>query len=68
MNANGSRLFAVTKELWVQWQRTRDYWRDAKSLEFQHQYLEDLMSSVDKTVTVIDQIDKLMAKIKRDCE
>jgi hypothetical protein len=68
MNANGSRLFAVTKELWVQWQRTRDSWRDAKSVEFQHQYLEDLMSSVDKTVTVIDQIDKLMAKIKRDCE
>lgn len=68
MNANGSRLFAVTKELWVQWQRTREHWRDAKSLEFQHQYLEELMSSVDKTVTVIDQIDKLITKIKRDCE
>lgn len=68
MNANGSRLFAVTKELWVQWQRTREHWRDAKSLEFEHQYLQELMSSVDKTVTVIDQIDKLITKIKRDCE
>lgn len=68
MNASGSRLAAVTKELWLQWQQTRDFWRDAKSLEFQHKYLQELMSSVDKTVTVIDQLDKLMNKIRSDCE
>ena len=68
MNANGSRLFAVSKELWVQWQRTRDDWQDDKSLEFQKKYLEELMSSVDKTVAVIDQLDKLITRIRKDCE
>jgi hypothetical protein len=68
MNANGSRLAAITKELWLQWQRTKDDWRDAKSLEFEQKYLLELMSSVDKTVAVIDQLDKLINKIKRDCE
>ncbi len=68
MSASGSRLSAITKELWLQWQHTRDFWQDAKSLEFEHKYLQELMSSVDKTVTVIDQLDKLLAKIKSDCE
>jgi hypothetical protein len=68
MNANGTRLSATTKELWRQWQQTKEYWRDAKSQEFERKYLEELLASVDKTVTVIEQLDKLMAKIRKDCE
>ena len=68
MNANGARLGAITKELWLQWQQTREYWRDAKSQEFERKYLEELLASVDKTVTVIEQLDKLVMKIRKDCE
>jgi thymidylate synthase len=68
MSANGSRISGLTKELWNQWQYTKDSWRDAKSAEFEHKYLEDLLATVDKTVNVIDQLDKLMAKIRKDCE
>jgi hypothetical protein len=68
VNANGSRLSGITKELWTQWQQTREYWRDAKSEEFEHKYLEELLASVDKTVTVIEQLDKLITKIRKDCE
>jgi len=68
MNANGTRLAGITKDLWNQWQDTKNYWRDSKSEEFQHKYLDELMSSVDKTVAVIEQIDKLIAKIRTDCE
>jgi len=68
MNANGSRLSGITKELWTQWLQTREYWRDSKSEEFEHKYLEELLASVDKTVTVIEQLDKLITKIKKDCE
>ena len=46
----------------------RASWRDAKSDEFQHKYLEELVSSVDKTVAVIEQLDKLILKIRHDCE
>ena len=68
MNANGARLGAITKELWQQWQQTREYWQDAKSQEFERKYLEELLASVDKTVTVIEQLDKLVMKIRKDCE
>ena len=68
MNANGTRLGAITKELWNQWQQTKQYWKDAKSEEFEHKYLEELVASVDKTVMVIEQLDKLLSKIRRDCE
>ncbi len=68
MSANGARLEAITKELRVQWQQTKNFWSDAKSAEFERKYLEELFSSVDRAVGVIDQLDKLITKIKKDCE
>jgi hypothetical protein len=68
MNANGSRLEGLSRELRSQWQQTRLYWRDAKSEEFDRRYMQELLSGVDKTVTVIEQLDKLLAKIRKDCE
>lgn len=68
MNASGTRLSAITKELWNQWLQTKDYWQDSRAAEFERRYLEELLSNVDKAVTVIEQLDKLVTKIKRDCE
>jgi len=51
-----------------QWQETRESWQDAKSGEFEHRYLEELLAAVERTVTVIEKIDKLMEKIRKDCE
>jgi hypothetical protein len=68
MNANGSRLSGITRDLWGQWQQTKAYWRDAKAQEFENRYLAELLSSVDKTVGVIEQLDKLLQKIRKDCE
>jgi hypothetical protein len=68
MNANAARLAGITKDLLNHWQQTREYWQDAKSLEFEHKYLDELSAGVDKAVGVIDQLDKLLVKIRRDCE
>lgn len=68
MNATSGRLSAITKELWVKWQHTRESWADAKSLEFERKYLQELNASVDKAVSVMEQLDKLLTKIKSDCE
>jgi hypothetical protein len=68
MKASGSRLAGLTKELRAQWQDTKNYWKDAKSQEFEHKYMEELLASVDRAVTVIDQLDKLVTKIRKDCE
>jgi len=68
MNSNGTRLAGATRELWLHWQETKNYWRDTKSQEFEAQYLSELVTSVDKTVAVIEQLDKLLTKIRKDCE
>jgi hypothetical protein len=68
MSGTGSKLMAITKELSSQWQQTKEHWRDAKSEEFERQYLEELFVSVDRAVTVMEQLDQLLAKIRHDCE
>jgi hypothetical protein len=68
MNANGSRLSGITKDLCAHWHQTKEHWRDAKCAEFERKYIEELVASVDKTVAVIDQLDNLLMKIRKDCE
>ena len=68
MNANASRLSGITRDLWGQWQQTKAYWRDARAKDFEDRYLAELYSTVDKTVEVIEQLDKLLLRIKKDCE
>ena len=68
MSATGTRLAMLTQQLSQQWQNTKDYWRDAKCQEFERKYMEELTAGVDTAVTVIEQLDKLLAKIKKDCE
>jgi len=68
MKGSSNRLSGITKELWAQWLDTKSYWRDAKSEEFERRYMEELLAGVDRAVTVIEQLDKLMTKIRKDCE
>ena len=68
MKASGNRLSGITKELRAQWEDTKTYWKDAKSLEFERRYMDELLASVDRSVTVIEQLDKLITKIRKDCE
>ena len=68
MRGNGLKLAAITKELSHQWQQTKEYWGDAKSQEFERKYIEELLSNVDRAVGVIDELDKLVGKIRNDCE
>lgn len=68
MNASGTRLSGLTRELWLKWQQTKDSWRDSKSLEFEQQYLSELLPSLERTVASIEQLDNLLKKIRKDCE
>jgi len=68
VKTSSARLAGLTKELHAQWQDTKHYWKDAKSLEFEHKYMEELFASVDRAATVIEQLDKLLSKIRTDCE
>jgi hypothetical protein len=66
--ANKTRLTSVTHELFNRWRETKQHWRDAKAAEFERLYIEELNASVNAASGVIDQLDKIMAKIKKDCE
>lgn len=68
MSPNSSRLSAVTKDLLAQWQQTKEYWTDVKSIEFERKYLEELKAGVDAAVTIMEQLDNLLTKIRKDCE
>ncbi len=68
MAVNRARLAAITKELSARWDETKERWRDAKCDEFQRKYMDELFASVDTSLGVIEQLDKLAAKIRSDCE
>jgi hypothetical protein len=68
MNASRARLEALSKELRLQWLQTKEYWADAKSQEFEQKFLQELFVSVERSVGVIEQLDKVINKIKKDCE
>jgi hypothetical protein len=68
INGNGKRLAMLTLQLANQWQQTREHWQDARGLEFEQRYMQELTQSVDRAVAVIEQLDKVVAKIRNDCE
>lgn len=66
--ACGPQLVQATKELSLEWERTRAHWRDAKSLEFEKQYLAELPHHIARAVEAIEEINALLNKIRSDCE
>jgi len=68
MTGNKSKLIALTKVLSSQWQQTRESWKDSRSREFDRLYMDELLNAVDQAVPVIDQLEKLVRKIRSDCE
>jgi hypothetical protein len=68
LSANRSRLAAITKELALRWDETKNYWRDGKSHEFEQRYMHPLLAQVDKSATVIEKLEKLLTEVRNDCE
>ena len=68
MKGSGSRLAGLTKELRAQWLDTKNYWKDAKSQEFEKRFIEDLMTGVSAAMTNIDALERVLNKIRDDCE
>jgi hypothetical protein len=68
MTASRARLAALTKELSSKWERTKDFWMDAKSQEFEQRFMDELVTSVNRAVTSIQELDKIVTKVRHDCE
>jgi hypothetical protein len=68
MSPTGARLSALTQDLVNHWMDTQASWRDARMQDFHRKYIEELTISVESARTVIEKVEKLIEKIKRDCE
>jgi hypothetical protein len=61
-------LIQNARELSERWHATKVSWRDAKALEFEKQYLEPLPGLITKTSAMINELENLLRKIRKDCE
>ena len=68
MNHQNGRLFGLSKELLKSWQETQEVWRDQKCREFDNTYMQPLFDAVDHAVAAMDDLDKVLQKLKNDCE
>lgn len=68
LSSNGKLLVAATKELTLKWDDTKNYWQDMKAHEFEVKYLNDLLTIIDRSGPVFDDLGKLIDKVRSDCE
>jgi hypothetical protein len=68
LSANKGRLTGSARELSIQWEQTKNYWRDQKADEFEKKYLDELFIFVNKTVTVFEKLEEVLKKVRSDCE
>jgi hypothetical protein len=66
--ASAAALVQAYKDLAAAWQATKAQWRDVKTIEFEQTYLEELPNRVNRTLSVMSEIDALLSKIRKDCE
>jgi hypothetical protein len=68
MNASQNRLMTLSKDLRAAWAETRQHWSDAKSLEFEKRFLDELNSGVNQAISSIDALERVLNKVRDDCE
>ena len=68
LHATGKSLVMLTKDLSLKWEQTHAGWHDAKSQEFERKFLAELLASVDQALPVLEQLEKLITKVRSDCE
>lgn len=68
MSAAQSRLAGLTNELKVEWEQTKHYWNDAKSLEFEQRFMSELIPAVNQAIVTIESLERVLAKLRQDCE
>ena len=68
MTGAQNKLVLLTRELMTAWAETKQHWSDAKSLEFEKRFLNDLTTGVNAAVTNIEYLEQILRKIHSDCE
>lgn len=68
MSAAQNRLAGLTNELKAEWDQTKHHWNDAKSREFEQRFMSELIPAVNQSIVTIESLERLLAKLRQDCE
>ncbi len=68
LSGNKGRLNALTRDILLRWSETKNYWRDAKSDEFERRFMAELSANVNRTVLIVEKLDEVLKKVRSDCE
>ena len=68
LSGNRSRLLGLTRDISLQWDETKNFWLDAKSQEFEQRFMTELAAQANRAAGVLEQLDKLLQKVRSDCE
>jgi hypothetical protein len=68
LTATRIRLETLTRDLLRNWDETKLAWKDIKAQEFEQHYLVELAERLDKTSTMLEKLDALIAQVRADCE
>jgi len=68
LNSTRTRLTTLTKQLSIRWSETREHWQDAKAAEFEKRHLDELFNRVNNAAASIEDLERILTKIRRDCE
>ena len=63
-----ARLAGLTKQLVMAWEDISTSWTDDKAREFHQRYLVHLVAEVDKTVSAMEDLEKLIQKVTHECD
>lgn len=68
MSAAQNRLAGLTNELKAEWDQTKHNWSDAKSREFEQRFMSELIPAVNQSIVTIESLERILAKLRQDCE
>lgn len=70
MSTQGSatNLAQAARIINLEWEKTKTYWHDVKSQEFEQKYLMDLPGQVSAALKAMEDMDLLLKKVRSDCE
>jgi hypothetical protein len=67
-SVNGARLAALSKDLLGHWRQTREQWPDHKAREFEDRFISELESAVNSALSGIADLERIISKVRSDCE
>jgi len=68
LTGNKGRLAGLTREGTLRWSETKNFWRDAKSEEFERRFMVEMNAQVNRTLAIVEKLDELLKKVRSDCE